>query len=233
MPAIARLVKKGSVVKCTGYRNELHLSAQPMKNIDMCCKLVQDIFDMPCKKVNNILNMALTPSNPILHTTRLRVLFRDYQDGIQYDYVPLFYEDWNDESSELLMRCDEEVQNICKALPMFELNSVKSLCEHYESWTVPAMTKKISGIVAFKGIVTPVVAMNGKWIPDLHSRYFTADFSYGLALIKQVADFAQIEVPNIYDTLKWYKRIAIVKDEFNYADYGINDREAFEKFYLL
>ncbi|MBR5758834.1 MAG: NAD/NADP octopine/nopaline dehydrogenase family protein [Thermoguttaceae bacterium] len=174
----------------------------------------------------------MTPSNPILHTTRLRTIFNDWREGVVYDYLPLFYEEWNDASSELLIACDEEVQEICRALPEFDLRFVKSLRTHYESYTVDAMTKKISSITAFKGLPTPVVKVEGGFIPDLHSRYFTADFSYGLTIIKQVANFANVQTPHIDATLRWYEKIAVEKDEFRFEDYGITDRESFEKFYL-
>ena len=34
-------------------------------------------------------------------------------------------------------------------------------------------------------------------IPDLHSRYFTADFPYGLAVIQQIGQIAGVSTPNI------------------------------------
>ena len=174
----------------------------------------------------------MTPSNPILHTTRLRTIFKDYEPGVVYEKLPLFYEEWDDSSSELLIFCDEEVQKICGALPEFHLEFVKSLRVHYESPTVEAMTKKISSIPAFKGLATPSVAVPGGFIPDLHSRYFTADFSYGLTIIKQIAEFAGVETPNIDETMAWYDRIAIERDRFSYADHGIVTREDFDRFYL-
>ena len=232
VPAIARLVKKGQTVKSTGYREELHVSSLPIANAGKCAEMIADIFDMPCKVIPNFLNLTMTPSNPILHTTRLRTLFGGWHPGITYNSVPLFYEQWNDASSELLIACDEEVQEICRALPEFHLDYVKSLRVHYESPTLEAMTRKISGIQAFKGLTTPTVEVEGGLIPDLHSRYFTADFSYGLTIIKQVADFAGVNTPNIDATMNWYNRIAVEKEEFRFADYGITDREKFEAFYL-
>lgn len=232
VPAIARLVKKGHTVKSTGYRNELHVSALPIANAENCAKIISGIFDKPCKVIPNFLNLTMTPSNPILHTTRLRTLFGDWHPGITYDSVPLFYEEWDNASSELLIACDEEVQEICRALPELCLVGVKSLRIHYESPTVEAMTKKISSIQAFKGLTTPTVEVEGGLIPDLHSRYFTSDFSYGLTIIKQVADFAGVSTPNIDATMDWYKKIAIEKEEFRFEDYGITDRDSFVKYYL-
>lgn len=232
VPAVARLVEKGKTVRSTGYRSELHASSIPASRAGWCCALIEGIYDIPCKPIPNLLNLSLTPSNPILHTTRLKTIFKDYAPGVVYGRIPLFYEEWDDASSELLILCDEEVQNICRALPEFQLNYVKSLRVHYESETAEKMTKKISGIPAFKGLATPSVAVDGGFIPDLHSRYFTADFSFGLALIKQVASLAGVPTPNIDDTMNWYEKIALEHERFSYADYGITTREDFERFYL-
>ena len=232
VPAIARLVQKGKTVRSTGYRGELHVASIPAARAQECCDLISGIYDKPCVLIPNYLNLTMTPSNPILHTTRLRTLFKDYKPGVTYESLPLFYEEWSDESSELLLKCDDEVQEICRALPMFHMEFTKSLRVHYESPTVEAMTAKISSINAFKGLTTPSVKVDGGLIPDLHSRYFTADFSYGLAIIKQIAVFAGVKTPNIDDVLAWYESLRIERGDFSYSDYGINTREDFEHFYL-
>ena len=231
-PAIARLVQKGKTVKATGYRDELHVAALPRSNGEKCAEMISGFFDMKTTVIPCYLNLTMTPSNPILHTTRLKTLFGDWHEGVVYDSVPLFYEEWSDASSELLLACDDEVQSICRALPEFDLQYVKSLRVHYESPTVEAMTRKISSIPAFKGLTTPAVTENGGLIPDLHSRYFTADFSYGLTIIRQVADFAGVSTPYIDETMAWYKSIALETEEFSFSDYGITDRESFRNFYL-
>lgn len=232
VPAIARLVQKGKTVKSTGYRDELHVAALPKQNASKCAELIQEIFEKKTTVIPNFLNLTMTPSNPIIHTTRLRTLFSDWREGVAYEHLPLFYEEWDDASSDLLFKCDDEVQLICTELPEFNLQFVKSLREHYESPTIQDMTRKLSSIAAFKGIMTPAVEVNGLYVPDLHSRYFTADFSYGLNIIKQIADFAHVYTPNINETLNWYKKIAVEKNEFRYEDYGITKKAEFFSFYL-
>ena len=231
VPAVARLIQKGKSVRSIGYRKELHVASLPVEKAEFCAKVVGELFEIPCKVIPNYLNLTLTPSNPILHTTRLRTIFSDWEEGKAYDEVPLFYEEWNDETSELLIKCDDEVQQICHAFSELDLSFVKSLKDHYESPTVEAMTKKISSIPAFKGLKTPTVEIEGKMIPDLHSRYFTADFSYGLIIIKQIADFAGVSTPNIDATMQWYDKISVEKKQFLFSDYGINNREDFLNFY--
>ena len=229
VPAIARLVEKGKCVKSTGYRGELHISSLPSGKAQECCEIIEKIFDIPCIAIPGILNLTMTPSNPILHTTRMRTIFANYRDGIVYDRIPLFYEDWDDESSKLLIVCDEEVQEICRALP--GLQHVKSLRDHYESQTPEAMTNKLSSILAFKGIGTPSVKVDGGYIPDLHSRYFTADFSFGLSIIQQIGTFAGVKTPNIDATMDWYEKIAVETESFRYNEYGITSRSEFLGFY--
>ena len=233
VPAVARLVQKGKTVRSVGYRQELHVAALPKTKASECAEFIGNIFDKPCKVIPNFLNLTMTPSNPILHTARLKTLFGNWHKGMIYEKVPLFYEEWDNASSELLLACDDEVQNICRALPEFDLKYVKSLREYYESPTAELMTRKISSIPAFKGLITPTTNVDGGFIPDLHSRYFTADFSYGLAIIKQVADFAGVKTPNIDASMAWYRSVAVEKNEFRFKDYGVFNRADFEKFYSI
>lgn len=231
VPSVARLVEYGKSVCATGYRKELHAAALPQSKTKEVTEIISSIFDMPCVALPHYLNLTLTPSNPILHTTRLKTLFKDYQEGFIYDSVPLFYEEWNDEASELLFRCDDEVQEICAALNDYDLSYVKSLKVHYESDTPEQLTKKISSIQSFQGLLTPAVQIKGGYIPDLHSRYFTADFSFGLEILVQIADFVGVNAPNMKETLEWYWKIALEHAKFDFKDFGIHNKIDFLELY--
>ena len=234
VPSVARLEEYGKVVRATGYREELFVASLPNKYSQECADIVSNIFKMKCSTLPNYLNLTLTPSNPILHTTRLKTIFKDYYDGKVYNEIPLFYEGWTDETSELLFKCDDEVQKICKALKDFDLSYVKSLKVHYESETPEALTNKIKSIKGFKGLKTPSVELeNGKVIPDLNSRYFTADFPYGLAILVQIGDMLGVDIPNMKETLNWYNKVKIKDGEYNFKNYGINNLEDFIEFYKM
>ena len=231
VPSVARLVEYGAVVRASGYRGELFAAAIPATHTEECCRIIASLFDIPTTPMPNYLNITLTPSNPILHTTRLRTLYRDYRPGVVYPRVPLFYEEWTDDSSALLLACDGEVQQICAALPQFDLTGVRSLRLHYESDTVPAMTKKLSGIASLKGLASPAVAVPGGYIPDFSSRYFTADFSFGLTILVQIAAFLGVPAPHMQETLRWYHGLVPEGREFRFADYGIHTLDDFLEFY--
>ena len=233
VPSVARLEEYGKRVRATGYRKTLHVAALPNRATENIRTIIADIFDMECEALPNYLNLTLTPSNPILHTTRLRTIFEDYKAGKHYDSLPLFYEGWSDKTSYLLFECDAEVQNLCSAMSEFDLSDVKSLKVHYESDTPEALTRKIRSITGFKGLTTPSVKDDEGYAPDLNSRYFTADFSYGLSIIKQIADIYGVDVPNITDTIEWYNAISINDSEYSFAKYGIKTHEDFVKFYNI
>jgi opine dehydrogenase len=235
VPAIARLKERGRTVCCSGYKDRLYVAALPSSHTEECAALIESIYDIPCVRLPGFMALTLTPSNPILHTARLMTIFSDYEPGVTYESLPLFYEEWDDASSELLLACDDEIQDICRALPWFGLEYVVSEREFYNADTVEEMTYAIRTEESLLGLTTPSVCSDAldikgrglsglrkrrkqRWqrieqhikrrsdwreileerrnrrreenteglIPDLHSRYFTADFPYGLSVIQQI-----------------------------------------------
>lgn len=231
VPSVARLVEYGKSVCASGYRDSLCIAALPKNETPKCCSLVSGIFNMPVEPMPNYLSVTMTPSNPILHTSRLRRLFKDYKEGIFYDSIPMFYKDWSMDSSELLLKNDQEVQNICKSLPMFDLSGVKSLKKHYESENAEQLTAKMRSIKSLQGLGTPSVRTENGLIPDFSSRYFTADFPFGLEILVQIGNFAGVHIPNMQETLNWYYSLNSEKKHFRYSDYGINTLNDFISFY--
>ena len=231
VPSVARLVEYGKTVKAIGYRREMSVASIPKKEGKTCGQLIEELIGIKCSVLPNYMNITLTPSNSVLHTTRLKNLFEDYHEGVIYEEVPLFYEDWNIETSNLLLACDDEVQSICNSLNQLDLSFVKSLRIHYESSDARSMTNKISNIRGFKGLTSPTIAIENGYIPDFSSRYFTADFSFGLAILVQIADMVGVEVPNMRNTLEWYQGLVGEHKEFSFLDYGIDTLKDLVDFY--
>ena len=231
VPSVARLVEKGKCVRAIGYRNELFVASLPNIEKESIAKIIESIFKINCTALPNYLNLTLTPSNPILHTTRLRTIFKNYKNGKVYESLPLFYEEWDDDTSKLLFKCDDEVQNICKAIKQFDLSYVKSLKEHYDSETPQKLTAKIRSIDGFKGLTTPSIKVENGVIPDFNSRYFTADFSYGLSILIQIGEMFGLNIKNMSETMKWYRSVSNDIKEFSFKNYNIKNTADFIKFY--
>lgn len=176
--SIARLKEYGHAVYMLGRKSELQVGAIPAVQTERIAAMLARDFDLPCQALPNYLCVTMTPSNPILHTSRLETMFADWQEGKTYPRNIPFYEEWTDASSQRLLAMDDELQMLCHRIPL-PLETVRSLRDYYESPTKEAMTKKIRSIAAFKGLLSPMKEESGGWVPDLSSRYFTADFSYG------------------------------------------------------
>ena len=202
---IARVRKRGDSVYALGRKPLLKAGAVPSDQAERGSHLLEALFDIPCQPLPNYLSVTLSPSNPILHTSRLYAMFRDWKPGVVYPRCPLFYEDWDDEASELLFRCDDELQKLCATIPD-DLSSVQSLKEYYESPTVPAMTNKIRSIPAFRDILSPMKRVEGGWEPDFSSRYFSADFPFGLKILTDLASKWNVAAPTMNEIWNWYLR---------------------------
>ena len=223
VPSVARLEQYGKRVRCEGLRPELFLASIPQIKAEELSRFMSRLWEIPCHTLPNYLSVTLTPSNPILHTTRLRTLFADYEDGKVYDRNPLFYGEWNNESSRLLLSCDAELQGMLKIMDRLDLQNVRSLRLHYESDTVEAMTKKLSSIKSLHNLSSPMKRVEKGWVPDFNSRYFTADFPYGLAIIEDLAKVLRYDAPHIRDTMNWYRKVSGDMDKFDLGVYGIYD----------
>ena len=221
VPTVARLEQYGKRVRCEGLRSELFLASIPSGKAQELSEFMSGLWGIPCTALPNYLSVTLTPSNPILHTTRLCTLFQDYEDGIVYDRNPLFYGEWSDLSSELLLACDGELQEMLRIMDKLDLSNVRSLRLHYESETVEAMTKKICSIKSLHGLPSPMEQVDNGWIPDFSSRYFTADFPYGLAIIEELASVLGYDAPNIKNTMDWYRRVTGNTNRLDISQYGI------------
>lgn len=204
--SIARLKEYGSSVYELGRKSSLQAASIPANACPQICSLMESLFHMPCTALNNYLAVTLTPSNPILHTSRLYSMFKDYKYGDCYPHNPLFYEDWDDAASRTLIACDAELQTLCANIPL-ELSDVLSLKQHYESETAEAMTAKLRSIQAFKGILSPMTETEGGWQLDWNSRYFISDFPYGLKIIRDLARIFDTSTPEMDTLWMWFEQL--------------------------
>lgn len=232
VPCVARLMEYGKKVHVEGKRAELNLAAIPSDMSVRISSVISEIVDMPCVALSNYLCVTMTPSNPILHTTRLATMFEDYCKGKIYEKNPLFYGEWTDKSSERLLSCDSEHQKILGALKRMDLSSVKSLVVHYDNSNTPEkMTWKITSIKSLHDLPSPMKKVEGGWIPDFDSRYFTADFPYGLAIIEEFARITEVDVPNMNKTMEWYRTVTGDNSRLELSEFGINSVEDIYRFY--
>jgi hypothetical protein len=207
VPFIARVNEYGKSAYLLGYKKELKVAGYNIPDMDRLSALLSELFNTPVTALENYLEAALSNSNPLLHTVRLFSLFRDYVPGMVYPKHYLFYEEWDDHTSSLLLDCDNEFHKILHALNISG-NANLPLLKYYKSEDAASLTNKIRSIKAFKGLKSPMIKIKeNEFVPNLKSRYFTEDFPYGLAILKMIADKCNVAVPQIDKVLDWGKKI--------------------------
>ena len=164
--------------------------------------MMQDWFERPINILHNYYEASLTNSNPLLHTSRLYTMFGGENEGKVFERMILFYEEWTEAAADLYIKMDEEFFRLLKVLPVSE-GYLPPVLEYYESSDANSLASKLSSIQGFKGITSPMKQIDGGWIPDFESRYFTEDFPYGLRYIWQLAHEKGVDCPNIDKVYEW------------------------------
>lgn len=206
VPFIARTEVYGESAHLLGYKNSHNIAIERCNDKDTFRTIVEELFDAPVHLLNNYYEASFTNSNPILHPSRLYTLFKDWNTEIYYDHQFLFYEEWTNDASKLLITLDNELFSVLAKLPVAP-DYLMPILPYYESHDAESLTRKIRSISGFKGIVTPMIFTEQGWQPDLSSRYFQEDFIYGLRYIHQEAHRLRLEVPMIDKVFDWGMKI--------------------------
>ena len=202
VPFISRLKEYGHSADLLGYKPNLSIAIEQTSEKEALRADIEQLFRVPVQLLASYYEVSLTNSNPLLHPARLYSLWKDWHEGMIYQEESLFYEEWTIEASDYLIRMDEEFQQLLNVLPVTK-GSVPSILDYYESTDALSLTRKLQSIQAFKGIKSPMKKVEGGYIPDFNSRYFTEDFPYGLQIVQQQARQHGISTPVIDKILRW------------------------------
>lgn len=212
VPFISRIVEYGHSARLMGFKNSLNMAVEHSKKAERLRILLANMLQTPISLLASHYEASLSNSNPLLHPSRLYSLWKDWKEGMTYNRVPMFYEEWTDEASLLYIEMDSELQALLKHLPVSP-GSIPSALEYYESTDASSLSCKLRSIEAFKGIASPMKQVAGGFVPDLQSRYFTEDFPYGLAVIHRLAHDKGVPSPTIDKILDWGKSITASKPQ--------------------
>ena len=83
------------------------------------------------------------------------------------------------------------------------VHTLPTLLDYYESDDAVSLTRKIRSIPAFQSITSPMKQVEGGWVADFGSRYFTEDFPFGLRWIKDLAEQNNLILSNIDKVFSW------------------------------
>lgn len=202
VPFIARVEKYGHRARLLGYKPGLSMAVEHTTNGEELRQQVELMLGTPTTLLSNFYEVSLSNSNPLLHPSRLYDLWGQWQPGQVSTVVPLFYEEWTERAAEIYLSLDAELQQLLRVLPVRK-GSIPSVLDYYESSNAASLAAKLRSIDAFKGIKAPMRAVEGGYVPDFQSRYFTEDFPYGLALVQRLARQHGISTPVTDNLCRW------------------------------
>ncbi len=202
VPFIARTIEYGNSARLMGYKDSLNMAVEHCEDPESLRNTLAEIFKTPINLLTSHYEASISNSNPLMHTSRLYSLWKDWHEGKVYAQVPLFYDDWTEEAALLYIQMDNELQALLELLPVRK-GSIPSVLNYYESNDASSLARKLRSIEAFKGIMAPMKKTEGGFVPDISSRYFTEDFPYGLALIYRLAHKNNVDTPVIDMIYNW------------------------------
>ena len=206
VPFTAKLVTYGEETNLKSWKPFSVVGTLHRGRIDEACKIIEKC-GLKTRKASNYLEIALTPTNPVLHTSRTYEIFGRTRKESEFDAKSKFYVGWTDEASKTLFAMDQELHNMLDTITELDTSAIRPLSEHYESLTVAAMTEKINSIATFQSVYAPMKESEenpGKFVADIESRMFTEDYPWGLAIFKAYCDFCHVETPTMDKVLGWY-----------------------------
>ena len=202
VPFISRIIEYGKKAELKGYKESLHVAIENTSEKESFREKLEKLFEKPVTLADNYYEVSLSNSNPLLHPSRLYTMWKDWQPGIVYPRNPQFYAEWTNEASTLLIKMDDEFQQLLKVLGL-KPGRIPTILNYYESTDAITLTQKLHNIRAFQGIPSPMKEVRSGWIPDFTSRYFTEDFPYGMRFIVETAHEQNVKIPTIEKVYLW------------------------------
>eukprot|EP00812_Abedinium_dasypus_P009256 NODE_295_length_1694_cov_293.819402.p1 GENE.NODE_295_length_1694_cov_293.819402~~NODE_295_length_1694_cov_293.819402.p1 ORF type:complete len:520 (+),score=126.10 NODE_295_length_1694_cov_293.819402:3-1562(+) len=209
MPLNCRILEFGKNVELAALKAVYDLASVPTKDAPRCAEALSLLLaGRRVNAIGNYVGIALHLGNPSVHPGRLYSLFGDYEEGKVYPENPLFYEGWDNTSSEWGQKISDERlkiwETICKKVPGTgepgQLPDLKTYLEQIYAGQVAdgsTLASVIRTCDGFKGFRCPMKQVEGGWIPDFTNRYFVEDLPEGFAMYKGIADLAGVETPTI------------------------------------
>jgi opine dehydrogenase len=164
----------------------------------------------------NFISLTLSVDNQIIHPSRMYGLYlKNPENWANSEDVPLFYNDFDDISAEILKQVDIDYSKIRDEIKrcnpdidfMYMLEYLSLERFSYDSCNENIKTS-FTNSKTLKLIKTPVIKnKENTWELDKENRFFTDDIFYGLCIAKGYAEHMSIDVPMIDEILEWAQKV--------------------------
>ncbi len=221
LPWICRIVEFGKSVKILGTKRSLVGAIQgdltESRIADPRATMQSLLGEPPILSVSgHLLGITLLSPNAYSHPPIMYGRWKDW-DGKALHCPPLFYQDINEETAELLAQISFEVVTTSKLImekhPGVDLSQVIPMYE----WDIACYGNDIRDKTnlmtalrtnsGYEGITHPMSQTeDGQYMPDFSHRFLAEDVPFGLVVIRGIAEIAGAPTPGIDKVLSWSQR---------------------------
>ena len=214
-PWVSNMVEYGRKVELTRISKDLSGSilrgkAIPRKPALMSVQMIVGNEPM-LKQVKHFAELIFA-SYSFMHPAIVYGKWKDW-DGKAMENEPLFYEEIDDDTTQLIENCSKEYQDVAHAIsgqrPDVDFSEFKDIykwlldfyktdCENATSLQNAIKTNKY-----YMGVKHVMVKEKNKFKPDFNCRYLKEDIPCGVAVVKGIADIVNIETPNCDKLIEW------------------------------
>lgn len=218
LPWICRVTEFGKAVRISATKNKLvgalqgDLSRAKLKDPTGAIRSL--LGKTPELIVSgHLLGITLRSLNAYSHPPIMYSRWKDW-NGQVLERAPLFYQDIDQETAELLGKISEEVvatsQRIMAQYPRVDLSQVIPMYD----WDIGCYGNDIKDKTnlmtalrtnpGYAGITHPMIQTeNGQYVPDFNHRFLAEDVPFGLVVIRGIAEIAGMSTPCIDKVLAW------------------------------
>ena len=203
VPAISRLIDQNSANVNVKEQDIVYTVLNGGNDTKIEAEL-NSVFDNRLLYCSNPAAITLTPTNQIIHTSRIYNLFKN---NLHIDNDMYFYADWTDEDSQLLIAMSDEIHNCAELLHISDY--VPEVLNYYQCNDYKELTQKIRSIKSLSKIKLPIiVSLDGdyKYKLNVKSRYVVSDFDFGLRSIKELLNKYDLKSDSTQMILDWFDK---------------------------
>jgi len=217
MPLNCRITEWGKRVELAALKCSYDIATVPAHKAPAAAAAFQALMGKPCKAIGNYVGIGLHCSNPNLHPGRLYRMWSGYKEGVTYPENPLFYESWDQESTDWLMKINDERLKIWTTIlekypATGTVDQVPDMLTYIRSIYGPQIhdprtfTSCITSCDGYKGFKCPMKQEGDAWVPDFANRYFTEDIPEGVCMYKGIADLAGVATPVMDEIVCFFQK---------------------------
>jgi len=186
----------------------------------------------------NFISLTLSVDNQIIHPSRLYDLYKNYKGHWDTrEEVPYFYRDFTHSAAKTMADIDEDLDKIRNALRKRYPETDYTLMLNYmdlEKFTykfeMNSIYESFIDSSTLNNIKTPVIKTSNGYDISKKSRFFTDDIFYGLCIFKSVAEYLNIETPNLDGLLRWAAKVTsiVILDKDNHLSKSLSSGSIFK-----